>query len=51
MTLVGGSLSRRGIQLEGSGQMIDKFKNILGNLYDPETNPDGWCNVGVAENV
>ncbi|MDI1490388.1 MAG: hypothetical protein OHK93_001590 [Ramalina farinacea] len=30
--------------------MVDKFKGILGDLYDPNTNPTGWCNVGVAEN-
>ena len=51
MTLIKGSLSRRGVQLENSGQMVDKFKEILADLYDPKTNPTGWCNVGVAENV
>lgn len=44
-------LSQRGQELAASGSMLDKFKAILGNPYDPDTNPDGIVNIGTAENV
>ncbi len=47
-----GSLSSRGaIRAATGGRLLDKFKEIFANPYDPETNPDGFVNIGVAENV
>lgn len=44
-------LSKRGTELSASGATLDKFKTILGNAYDPNTNPHGIINLGTAENV
>ena len=44
-------LLSRGSELSASGATLDKFKAILGNPYEPDTNPDGIVNIGVAENV
>ena len=46
-----GALSKRGVKLSESGATLDKFKEILGNPYDPETNRNGIINIGTAENV
>lgn len=44
------SLSNRGQDLQAGGGLIEKWKWILDNPYDPDTNPDGVVNLGVAEN-
>lgn len=44
-------LSNRGSELSGLGSRFEQFKVIFGNLYDPDTNPDGIVNLGVSENV
>ena len=44
-------LSKRGAVLSASGATLDKFKQILGNPYDPDSNPHGIINIGTAENV
>ena len=49
--LIPNSLSDRGTELSSVGGIIDTFKAILGNPYDPDTNPDGFVNIGTAENV
>lgn len=45
------SLADRGLELAQVGQLLDKFKEILQNPYDPDANPDGFVNMGIAENV
>ena len=45
------SLSSRGDELASAGGLLDKFKSILEDLYDPDTNPNGFVNIGTAENV
>ena len=45
------TLSQRGLELAAPGGMLEKFKAILGDPYDPETNPNGFINMGTAENV
>ena len=44
-------LSARGEELESVAAIVDKFKKLLGNPYDPDTHPDGIVNLGTAENV
>ena len=44
-------LSKRGSELSVLGSQVDQFKVIFGDLYDPDTNPDGFVNLGVSENV
>ena len=44
-------LSNRGSELSVLGSRFEQFKVIFGNLYDPDTNPDGIVNLGVSENV
>ena len=44
-------LSKRGSELSVLGRQVDQFKAIFGDLYDPDTNPDGFVNLGVSENV
>ena len=44
-------LSHRGAEIASHGGLAGKFKKILGNPYDPDSNPDGFVNMGVAENV
>ena len=43
-------LSNRGSELSVLGSRFEQFKVIFGNLYDPDTNPDGIVNLGVSEN-
>lgn len=45
------TLARRGADLASLPSMRDQFKSILNDPYDPDTNPTGFINVGVAENV
>ena len=51
MMLVQSALSKRGSQLAAAGQLAGKYKEILNDQYDPESNPDGFVNIGTAENV
>ena len=44
-------LSKRGSELSVLGSRFEQFKAIFGDLYDPDTNPDGIVNLGVSENV
>ena len=44
-------LSNRGSELSVLGSRFAQFKAIFGDLYDPDTNPDGIVNLGVSENV
>ena len=52
MTLtITSTLSPRGNELAEAGGMRKKFGPILKDSYDPDTNPGGIVNIGVAENV
>lgn len=46
-----GTLSERGTKLWASGAVLDIFKDILSNTFDPDSNPKGIINVGTSENV
>ncbi|KAF2089340.1 PLP-dependent transferase [Saccharata proteae CBS 121410] len=46
----GTTLSHRGHELAAPTGFAEKFKSILGNPYDPDTNPDGFVDIGTAEN-
>jgi hypothetical protein len=41
-------ISSRGLTLESRKPV---FFDVLNNLWDPESNPDGIINIGLAENV
>lgn len=45
------TLAKRGAELAAAPSIRDKFRTILKDPYDPDTNPDGFINLGVAENV
>ena len=45
------TLSNRGAELASRAEFIDVFKKILEDPYDPDTNPDGFVNLGTSENV
>ena len=45
------SLSTRGSELQASGTLIGKWKSILDDPYDAETNASGFINLGTSENV
>ncbi|KAL9125967.1 MAG: hypothetical protein Q9217_004911 [Psora testacea] len=45
-----GVLSTRGNELASVSGVVDQFKELLENPYDPDTNPDGIVNIGTAEN-
>ena len=45
------TLALRGRQLAHDAQNLDKFKTIMSDPYHPDTNPDGFINMGTAENV
>ena len=49
--IINSPLSNRGSELSALGSRFDQFKAIFGDLYDPDTNPDGIVNLGVSENV
>ena len=49
--LVETSLSKRGLELKEAAALVDKFKKIFENPYEPDKNPKGFVNLGVAENV
>jgi hypothetical protein len=42
------NISSRGLALEARKPV---FFDVLNNLWDPESNPDGIVNIGLAENV
>ncbi len=42
------TISARGRSLEPK---VPVFFDVLNNLWDPELNPDGIVNLGLAENV
>lgn len=44
-------LSNRGSELSVLGSQFAGFKAIFGDLYDPDTNPNGIVSLGVSENV
>ena len=44
-------LSKRGSELSVLGSQFAGFKAIFGDLYDPDTNPNGIVSLGVSENV
>ncbi len=44
------TISDRGWEL-ASQSMRKKFSAILGNPYDAKKNPEGFVNIGTAENV
>ena len=45
------TLSRRGKDFADGESSRDKFRDILDDPYDPDTNPNGYVNIGVSENV
>jgi hypothetical protein len=45
------SLSKRGAELASAPNMRDKALQILGRDWHPENNPDGYVQIGSAENV
>ena len=45
------ALSERGLEYHNHGEMREGYKMLYGNLYHPETNPTGYVNLGVSENV
>ncbi|MCJ1463842.1 hypothetical protein MMC07_002451 [Pseudocyphellaria aurata] len=44
------SLADRGLHFAQAGESLDKFKFVLSDPYHPDTNPDGFINMGIAEN-
>ncbi|KAF2841823.1 PLP-dependent transferase [Patellaria atrata CBS 101060] len=44
------TLGKRGAILASKDSLRDKFEAILSNPYHPDTNPDGFINIGTAEN-
>jgi hypothetical protein len=47
----GSTLADRGVDLAQAGAVMDMFKIILSDPYHPDDNPDGFINIGTAENV
>ena len=45
------TLSRRGVEYTKGPNLRQKFKQLLTDLYDPISNPNGFVNLGLAENV
>lgn len=45
------SLARRGLELAKIGELFGGLMDHLRNPYDPDTNPNGFINMGTAENV
>ena len=45
------SLSVRGQRNVSSGALFSKLFDVISNPYDEEHNPDGFINLGNAENV
>jgi hypothetical protein len=51
MSVADAGLSERGLEHYKHGEMKDGYEMLYGNLYNPETNPTGYINLGVSENV
>ena len=51
MSVVDAGLSERGLEYHNRGEMRDGYEMLYYNLYHPETNPTGYVNLGVSENV
>ena len=49
--IINSPLSNRGSELSALGSRFEQLKAIFGDLYDPDTNPDGIVSLGVSENV
>ena len=45
------TLSKRGVELATGENNREKFKKLLSDPYDPVKRPNGFVNIGVAENV
>lgn len=45
------TLSKRGDELFGNGGTLAAIRRNAGNSFDPDTNPNGFVNLGTAENV
>lgn len=45
------TLGKRGHELANGPNLREKYKGILSDLFDPDTNPGGLVNLGQAENV
>lgn len=45
------SLAPRGLELAKNGEIMNFFNSILTDPYHPDTNPDGFVNIGTSENV
>ncbi|MCJ1466365.1 hypothetical protein MMC07_004984 [Pseudocyphellaria aurata] len=46
----GPTLADRGLYFAHVAENAERFKTILSNLYHPDTNPDGFINMGTSEN-
>ena len=46
-----GGLSHRGEKAQARYAQMAPLFDIMKDLWDPETNPDGFISLGVAENV
>lgn len=44
------TLAPRGVELAANSDVLDLFRTILSNPYDPDENPDGYINIGTSEN-
>ena len=44
-------LSERGEAYIKDAAGLERIKQLLGDVYDPDTNPNGIVNLGTAENV
>ena len=44
-------LSERGEAYIKDGEGLERIRQLLGDVYDPSTNPNGIVNLGTAENV
>jgi hypothetical protein len=51
MTVKTTTLAARGLALASGDNLRELFGALLGNIYDPETNPNGILNIGTAENA
>jgi hypothetical protein len=51
MSVADTGLSKRGLEHYKNGEMREGYEMLYGNLYHSETNPTGYINLGVSENV
>lgn len=45
------SLSKRSVQLKADPHFVSAFAKVFADFYHPDTNPNGYINLAVAENV